>query len=216
MRSRVRHPAVGPPGPLACPLKSEGGQRGARAKFGHISDFLVLKAVQRGDARGDILARSGQTANTGIQRPCRTLVRSKHSLCSKCLRLHHHKCCAQMCEVMCLRDLSCKGSADGSTQGSTCILLRKAEYSPWTGRSCSNSAMCMWPLLPITVLAIMNILQYKAHQLQTCFLNALLPSHITNAGTARQHAIKACSPSVLLFKYEYFKNEATVVARFMH
>ncbi len=69
---RVRHPAVRPPSALICPLKSKGGQRGARAEFGHILDFLVLKAVQRGDARIDILARSGQTAN--IQRPCRTLI----------------------------------------------------------------------------------------------------------------------------------------------
>ncbi len=70
--TRVRHPAVRPPGALTCPLKSQGGQRGARAKFGHILYFLVLEAVQRRDACGDILARSGQPAN--IQRPCRTLL----------------------------------------------------------------------------------------------------------------------------------------------
>ncbi len=70
--TRVQHPAVRPPGALTCPLKSKGGQRGAHAKFGHILDFLVLKAVQHGGAHSDILARSGQIAN--IQRPCQTLI----------------------------------------------------------------------------------------------------------------------------------------------
>ncbi len=60
-----------PPGALTCPLKFKGGQRGARAKFGLFLDCLVLKAVQRGDARGDILTRRGHIAD--IQRPCRTL-----------------------------------------------------------------------------------------------------------------------------------------------
>ncbi len=54
-----------------CLLKSKGGQQGAHAGFGHILDFLVLKAVQRRDARGDILARSRQTAD--IKRSCRPL-----------------------------------------------------------------------------------------------------------------------------------------------
>ncbi len=42
LQGRVRHPAVRPPGALPCLLKSKGEQRGARAKFGHFLDFLVL------------------------------------------------------------------------------------------------------------------------------------------------------------------------------
>ncbi len=69
--SRGRHPAVGPPGPLACPLKFKGRQRGARAKFGDFLEFPVLNEALRGDADGVIMARSGETAD--IKRPCRSL-----------------------------------------------------------------------------------------------------------------------------------------------
>ncbi len=62
---------MGLPGPLAWLLKCKGGQRGARAKFGDLQDFPVLKAVLRGDARSDIMARSRETAD--IKRPCRPL-----------------------------------------------------------------------------------------------------------------------------------------------
>ncbi len=65
---RGRHPAVGTRGPLACPLKFDGGQRGARAKFGEFLDFPILKAVLRGHARGGVMPRSGETAD--IKRPC--------------------------------------------------------------------------------------------------------------------------------------------------
>ncbi len=86
--NRRRQPALGPPGPLSCPLKYKRGQRGARAKFGDFLEFPVLKAVLRGDARGGIMARSGVTAD--IKRPCRPLLCKQHmSLChvlDECLR----------------------------------------------------------------------------------------------------------------------------------
>ncbi len=45
-------PRGGPAGPTELPAKLTVGQRDARAKFGDFLDFPVLKAVQRGDARG--------------------------------------------------------------------------------------------------------------------------------------------------------------------
>ncbi len=75
---------MGPPSPLACPLKFKGGQRGARAKFGDFLDFPVRKAVMRGDACGSIMARSGETAD--IKRPYRSLLQylqGKHALRSR-------------------------------------------------------------------------------------------------------------------------------------
>ncbi len=73
----MRPPGVLPLGVLPWPLESEGGQRGARAKYGHSLDFLVLEAVQSRDARSDILARSGQTADSG--RPCRGLLEMRYA-----------------------------------------------------------------------------------------------------------------------------------------
>ncbi len=63
---------MGPPGPLLRPLISQGGQRGACAKFGGFLVFLVLKAVQLGQARGGAMARSGLPAD--IKRACRPLL----------------------------------------------------------------------------------------------------------------------------------------------
>ena len=77
-QTRGQHPAMGLPGPLPCPLKSEGGQQGARAKFGDFLDFLVLKTVQRGSVRGGIMASSGQSAD--IKRPSRPLSQTPRCL----------------------------------------------------------------------------------------------------------------------------------------
>ncbi len=70
--TRGGHPAMGPLGPLPCPLILKCGQRGACANFGDFADFLVLKTVQRREARNGTIARSGRPAD--IKRPCRPLL----------------------------------------------------------------------------------------------------------------------------------------------
>ena len=76
----VRHPAMAWPGPQRCPLKSKGGQEGARPEFGDFPDSFqyFLKAAQHVGARSINTARTGQTA--AIKRPCQPLVVYAHTL----------------------------------------------------------------------------------------------------------------------------------------
>ncbi len=61
-----------------CPLSYEGGQHGVGKHFGSNLDCLILETLRRRVARGSIMARSGQPADS--KRPCRLLL-VKHAKC---------------------------------------------------------------------------------------------------------------------------------------